>query len=283
MRQSWVVPVLICGLRAPVSWSARCLTERASRWPELPPQYYTQLMAAYGRQTRMPPSYKRAIPALQVCPREMGAWALTRFKLWAEERHLLGHFDFSAARLAETAAGHYSKGYAAVARPWSWRIPLTNAGSPTCFEDPMVVYHGTYPELLARTLTEGHLKPSGRPGLGGDCRKFPGVAVYTADTHQHALSYAVPSVFTQDNVFCSVCYEAVGDRCRRLEARNGEQLFPQDAVVLTALHFAFNIAIPKGSWRSSVPLDHLELLPARLAQQRGTRLRPVPLRPTPWY
>ena len=187
----------------------------------------------------------------------MSAWAMTRFKLWAEERDLHSRFDFNAAKLTETAEGPYPKGYAAVARPWSWRIPLTNAGSHTGFRDPMIVFHGTYPETLARTLTDGHLKPSGRPGLGGDCRKFPGLAVYTADTHQHALSYAVPSVFTKDNVFCSVCYEAVGDRSRRLESRNGEQLFPQDAVALTALHFAFNIAVPKGSWRSSVPLDHL--------------------------
>ena len=38
--------------------------------------------------------------------------------------------------------------------------PALGGSSHSHFRDPVVVFRGTYPETLARALTEGYLRPS---------------------------------------------------------------------------------------------------------------------------
>ena len=150
-------------------------------------------------------------------------------------------------------------------------------------QDPMLVWHGTYPETAARIISEQKLRPSGVVGLGGDCRAYAGLACYTADNMHQALRYSFPGVWLLDNAFYSVCFEAMADRSKRIQERRGEQLFRAEDIKLTALYLCVNVPIPKGTPRSSIPLPELELLPSHLTAKRGTLLHPVHLRSEPWY
>ena len=151
------------------------------------------------------------------------------------------------------------------------------------FAQSMTVYHGAYPECVARILHTGILHCSNNHiGMGMECRtRFP--AVFTADTMHHALRYAWPSNFLLDNLYYGVILELEADSTRILQRHEGEVLLPPDALRIKGMYLILNLAVAKGRAKSAEWVPALELLPASLRTNAGTLLRPHPIRRTAWH
>ena len=242
-------------------------------WPPLPRNYYVTLAQKYGRQSYRSRVYKYAVNALECNVDTMSDWAKHRFGLFMKERGLdelwahacNGELPWPSGRVTTFEKYHY--------RGRQLEI------NPRVAE---VVYHGTYPECFSRVSYCGLQESSQHNDLGHDCRtRFD--ALFTADTLQHAMRYAWPGNFLQDNLYYGLLFELVIDKREVLERRHGEVLVPAKTVSICAVYLLTNVGISHGGAKCASWDLGLELLPECLMSTRGQHLTPFPCRPSAWY
>ena len=242
-------------------------------WPLLPPKYYTTLAENYGRQSYRSKSYKYGVNALQCDVEIMSAWARHRFGLFMYERGL--HELWAYARHGELPC---SRARGTTFEKYDFRGRQLEIES----EVAEVVYHGTYPECFCRTSYCGLQDSSQHNGLGHDCRtRFD--ALFTADSMQHAMRYAWPANFLQDNLYYGLLFELVIDKRQVLQRRNGEVLVSAKSVCIRSVYLLTNLGISHGGEKCAVWDPGLELLPECLKRRRGQHLTSHPVRKTAWH
>ena len=224
----------------------------------------------------MSPLYKHSVKALVVDVSAMADWAGGRFMMWMQERmlqDLLRQVQVVELSFAPGRVLHALK-YEVVARSTHTSHQLTQ---------PLRVFHGTYPECLARIIHTRQLHPSDYTvGLGMETHvNFP--AVYTAETMDHAMRYSWPSTFLLDNLYHGVMLELEGDSARVLKRKRGEVLFPPDALTIRSIYLFFNMNIAQGQSKNAEWRPELELLPLNLQSRVGTWLTPSALRRSAWH
>ena len=242
-------------------------------WPPLPHKYFWTLAEKYGRQSYRPRSYKYEVKALDCDAEEMSAWARHRFGLFLEERCL--HDWWTYARHGQL--------------PWPVEQGTTFekydfSGSQLELDplDAEVVYHGTYPECFCRTSYFGLQDSSQRNGLGHDCRTTFD-ALFTAESMEHAMHYAWPANFLQDNLYYGLLFELVIDKRRVFQRRRGEVLVPAKFARIRALYLLTNLWIRESGHKCAEWDPSLEFLPVCLKRRQGQLLMPYAARESPWH
>ena len=149
-------------------------------------------------------------------------------------------------------------------------------------KDAEVVYHGTYPECFARACYCGLQESSQHNGLGHDCRTTFD-ALFTADSMEHAMRYAWPANFLQDNLYYGLLLELVIDKRHVLERRRGEVLVSACGAHIKAVYLLTNLGIRDGGEKCAEWDPSLEFLPVCLKRRQGVLLTPSPRRRTAWH
>ena len=242
-------------------------------WPHFPDDYFGTLGRHYCRWGGSK-SYKYPVKEFVGNADAMAEWASNRFCMWLHERSLQDHFK--RAQMVELT---FEPGRILHA----WKYEVAASTDTTSFTQPLRVFHGTYPECLARIMHTRQLHPSDESaGLGMESHvHFP--AVYTADTMDHAVHYSWPSNFLQDNLYYGVMLELEADSTRILKKRRGEVLLPPDALKMKNMYLLFNLSIARGQSKNAEWRPELELLPSCLNKSVGSLLQPCPLRRTAWH
>ena len=162
-------------------------------------------------------SYKYAVDAYVTEREALSRWARYRFGVFLKERSLQNHFK-------HVASGEFPLHNAIAFEKYDFPRP------PKTWTQQRIVYHGTYAECLARIAwTTRFVSSDDLSGLGHECRtKFP--AVFTAATIDHAICYAWPSNFLQDNLYYGILFELAIDESQILQQHRGEVLVPPDAI-----------------------------------------------------
>ena len=139
-----------------------------------------------------------------------------------------------------------------------------------------------YSECFCRMIYCGLQESSQHNGLGHDCRtRFD--ALFTADSMEHAMRYAWPANFLQDNLYYGLLFELVIDKGQVLQRRKGEVLVPAKYVRIRAVYVLTNLGISDGGEKCAVWDPGLELLPECLKCKRGQHLTSHPVRKTAWH
>ena len=246
---------------------------QVDRWPPLPPKYYRTLAEKYGRQSYRSKSFKYEVNAFECDVESMSAWARHRFGLFMCERGL--HELWAYACHGELP---WPSGRGTTFEKYDFRGRQLEIDSGVA----EVVYHGTYPECFCRMSYCGLQESSQHNGLGHDCRtRFD--ALFTADSMEHAMRYAWPANFLQDNLYYGLLLELVIDKGQVLQRRNGEVLVPAKYACIRAVYLLTNLGIRYGGEKCAVWDPDLELLPECLKCKRGQHLTPHPVRNTAWH
>ena len=242
-------------------------------WPPLPRKYFLTLAKNFGRHSRRPKSYKYEVKALACDAGSMSAWARYRFGLFLKERLL--HDRWAHARNGEL---QWPMGQGTTYEKYEFM------GSQLELDplDAEVVYHGTYPECFCRMSYCGLQESSQHNGLGHDCRtKFD--AAFTADAMEHAMHYAWPANFLQDNLYYGLLFELEIDKQHVLERRKGEVLVPAKFARIRAVYLLTNLWIREGGEKCAEWDPSLEFLPVCLKRRQGQLLTPDAARKTAWH
>ena len=161
-------------------------------WPDFPHDYFGVLGSHYCRWGGSK-SKKHPVKAFNGSVDNMAEWASKRFHLWLLERRLE-----DLLRLPQMVDLTFEPGR--VFHALKYEVATVTES----FAQPMSVFHGTFPECLARIMHTGQLHHSDHTiGLGMETHvNFP--AVYTAQTMDHAIHYSWPSTFLLDNLYYGV-------------------------------------------------------------------------------
>jgi hypothetical protein len=219
------------------------------------------------------------VTAFQEPRTQISDWAKYRFGLFLEERGLEHHFEhIRSGQLDLPLPG--SGGSVGQSMTFEKYDFVSSRGKS--WPSQRNVYHGTYAEGVARISWTEQFKASDHADLGHECRtSFP--AVFSANTIEHAIRYAWPSNFLQDNLYYGVLFQLAIDESQILQERRGEVLIPPHAIFIKSLFLLTNMAVAQGGPKHPVRDPSLELLPSSMVDSQGTLLTPNFARHTNWH
>ena len=208
------------------------------------------------------------------------SWVRPRFSAWLQDRHLDQHLEpLQPSGCSEMQLGHQRIDFI------KYRY-MPSAGKPS-FRKPDTVFHGTYPDCAARVFHTGKFHCSNSRTAGSDCR-WPEPCVFTADTMDHAITFAWPAPILQDNLYYGIMYELEADRERLMNGKewasgrnvkhSGEKLFPPEALIIRNVFLLVNLDLALGSSKCQRLNPSNEMLPFTV----GEALTFDPLRNSTW-
>ena len=227
-------------------------------FPPLPRNYFDTLGNAHLRWGGSSKCYRKQLDKLHADPGELQHWCTWRINKWLDCRECL-NFLGEPTHCTNFLSGQHSQPYLAFEY-----LPHRNS---TFGGHALTTYHGTFMECIARILHSGtfHCSDLGA-GLGMENHHWR-PAVFTADSFDHAFSYAWPSAAMKDALYYSAMFELEIDGSSIMKeyksrSRGGmEVLVPPEAIIIRRVIVSYNLFVKAGDPRCWDPQPHLEMIP----------------------
>ena len=201
-------------------------------WPRFPPGYFDDVGRAHGRWGFPSKSYKYAVDRYEVPDHKDFArsWVEPRMQQWIEDRRLEDKIVFS--KVGNLPGPAYSTNPWFVEYAYKPNERRHRLGASGASLNTQTVYHGTSFSVLARILHTNRLHASNVDLSIGMENRYDKPAVFTAETLDHALTYAWPCSALKDNLYYKVVLQCEIAQPAVMQRRKGEVLVKEGHVLI---------------------------------------------------